>query len=344
MYSGLGVVIAILLAELLCIVFLLLIYRITRAAVRKDRQEGMQSMDSYPDCIRGIWLGRWPMAVMNALLCVPLLVAVTCMCRAHLEEYRNLCYGFFIGKYAVVCGVLIALLVILVLPSIGKTFAFIRREDKRYAKAAFGAGAHISMVHGIFLSVFVTVMGPQLAEIFAKEETELLCKLFQLGGSIILVGVLCRYFGRFLTAAGKWIHMLGAVLVTVVLSSVFLGITMRMYGDIPRLLLGVVGGMYLLALLLGVFAFRLMKMRMDWLRMLVIPAGTGILTGLLAFGLGKVFTPHLGNLMTVFVAFAITFLVYWVLLLLFRNFREQELDVISGGRLIHNLGQILRVF
>ena len=41
---------------------------------------------------------------------------------------------------------------------------------------------------------------------------------------------------------------------------------------------------------------------------------------------------------------AVSGAVYWVLLLLLRNFKEQELEAISGGRLIGMLGQLLRVY
>ena len=44
------------------------------------------------------------------------------------------------------------------------------------------------------------------------------------------------------------------------------------------------------------------------------------------------------------VALAVAGLIYWIMLLLLRNFKEQELEVVPGGRLIGRLGQLLRIF
>ena len=83
---------------------------------------------------------------------------------------------------------------------------------------------------------------------------------------------------------------------------------------------------------------------MDWLRELVIPLGVGCLVGLFDMFMGNILTPHLGNGMTLFVTFLFSLLVYWVVLLFLRNFKEQELDVICGRRLLYALAQVLRVY
>ncbi len=48
--------------------------------------------------------------------------------------------------------------------------------------------------------------------------------------------------------------------------------------------------------------------------------------------------------MTLILALLVSGAVYWVILLLLKNFREQELEAIPGGKLIHMLGQMLRVY
>ena len=42
--------------------------------------------------------------------------------------------------------------------------------------------------------------------------------------------------------------------------------------------------------------------------------------------------------------FVISAVIYWILLLLTRNFREQELEFVPGGKILNMLGQMLRVY
>ena len=101
---------------------------------------------------------------------------------------------------------------------------------------------------------------------------------------------------------------------------------------------------FVLCALSGAFAYRQLRVQPDWLNTFVVPLGGGVGAGLICLMIRKLFSPHLGSFTTLIVAFAAAGLVYWTALLLLRNFREQELEVIPGGRLIGILGQMLRVF
>ena len=74
-----------------------------------------------------------------------------------------------------------------------------------------------------------------------------------------------------------------------------------------------------------------------------MPVAAACVAGLLGMLLGKVLTPHVGNLISLLVCLVISGALYWAGLLLLRNFREQELEVIPGGRFINALGQMLHV-
>ena len=74
--------------------------------------------------------------------------------------------------------------------------------------------------------------------------------------------------------------------------------------------------------------------------------GYGLCIGILLVCLlfGGVLSPHLGTPVTLILALLVSGAVYWVILLLLKNFREQELEAIPGGKLINMLGQMLRVY
>lgn len=101
------------------------------------------------------------------------------------------------------------------------------------------------------------------------------------------------------------------------------------------------GGVF--CILLAMFTYRVFRQKMDWLYVLVVPVAAACVAGFTGMMLGKVLTPHLGNLVTTIFCLAVSGALYWTGLLLFRNFREQELEVIPGGKLLNALGQLLRV-
>lgn len=105
---------------------------------------------------------------------------------------------------------------------------------------------------------------------------------------------------------------------------------------------GIMGSL-VCCLLLGVITYRQLRVGDLWLQIFVIPAGAAAITGLLCMLLSKVISPHLGNVVTLIVCGVVSLAVYWLLLLLARNFSEQELENIPGGKLIITIGQMLRV-
>ena len=113
---------------------------------------------------------------------------------------------------------------------------------------------------------------------------------------------------------------------------------------ILSLIYGALVGMGVLSIVLGTLAYRQLKQKMDWLHTLIVPAGAASVAGLAGMLLEKLFTPHLGNLVSLIVCLAVTGAFYWATLILLRNFREQELESIPGGKLIGAIGQLLRVY
>ncbi len=54
--------------------------------------------------------------------------------------------------------------------------------------------------------------------------------------------------------------------------------------------------------------------------------------------------PLMGDLAALVLAFVVAGGVFWTVLLLLRNFKEQELEVVPGGRLMGALGQKLHIY
>ncbi len=357
MYEGLAVAVAVCIAELLCGILLAVLYRVTRPG-RETKQEGLRTTDTWTDCAAYLTKNRIHAMLSEILLCVSLLAGVLFWNKVEVEGVSlTAVYGVYVGKYLTVCIAVVLCLYAFATPVLSKTFACIKKEDKRYARMIFQSGIHACAVQGIFFSVFIAVMAEQIAAVLVKEDaamlssvptvsnTELMTEMFRMGSALIGLGGLVLYFFCFLQATGKRYIVTGTTAIAVVIYGVYLFIMSKV--ENVNVMSPVYGGMICLLIvcvLLGVMSYRFFRTRMDWLKILVIPLGVSCVIGLLCMMMAKVFTPHLGNGFTLLIVFIPAIFLYWVLLLLLRNFREQELDVIVGGRLIAALGQLLRVY
>lgn len=345
MYGGVGVAMAVSVTEVFIVILLFLIYRGSRRFKEKSPQEGMRSVDSFADSIQILWVGRGWQWLTNLLLFLPVPLGLIFILKSGLDDERVVEYGIYVAFYWVLCGIGTALVLMTLVPLCSRTVTFLRKDEQRFAKNTFQSGIHIGIVHAAFASVFLTVMAPQLARLFCVEHEETARQMLQGGSFVILFLALVIYFGRFLSMTGGKMLLLGTVGIsdvvyvvacTVLINSGRAGVLSLVYAGIMDL--GV------LCILLGALAFRQLRMQIDWLQLILIPACSAFVTALICLLLGKVFTPHLGDFVTLIVAFAVSLALYWVALLLLRNFRETELEALPGGKLIRALGQMLHIY
>lgn len=347
MYSSVGIAAAIAVAEIFVLMILFLLYKMSsRRRKRSKPESGMRTTDSSMDCLRYLCGSRWSELVAGLLAFMPLPLGWLFYGKSVQEEdIAALEYGIYMGKYLVVCGIFVSMIMIVALPVIGKGFTFLKKEEQRFARSAFQSGVHICFVHGIFAAVFVGVMGEQLSGLLCPESSDIVLKMFRGGSAVILSAVLSGYFARILFATGKKNFLIGSFaagnVLFVISTTVLLNLSKT--GILALVYSGFISGS-IICVLLGMFVYRQLRLRIDWLRLLIMPLIAGSASGLINMFLKRMFTPHLGNLVTLIVLFVISAAIYWILLLLARNFREQELEFISGGKILNMLGQMLRVY
>lgn len=342
MYGGVGVALAVTLTEILVVLFLFLIYKAGRRAGGRGLQEGMRATASFADSVRALWSGRGAHAGIWLLGMLFLPIGLIFFVRAGGDASE---YGVWLAGYGVVCGVCVMLVLFLVIPVYGRAVQLLRKEEQRFARTVFQSGVHVAAVHSAFLAAFFAVMAKQAAVVFCAGQEELAAKLFRGGSAMILLAALTCYFGRMLILTGKKYLVLGAVALAdvVFLLSVAILLKTGKVGILSLIYAGIMGG-GVLCVVLGMFAYRQLRLRADLLQILVVPVAVACVTGFAGMMLGGVFTPHLGEPVSLAVCFVIMAALYWTCLLLLRNFREQELEAIPGGGIINAVGQLLRVF
>ena len=346
MHGGVGVAIAVDLAEGLLLVFLALLLKGRRHQKYKNMPDGMRGSDSFWDGVRMVSVGRLVQAGTSLLVLLPLpLGLMLLMKRGEDLDAAAVQYGLYLACYLALGVIFLALAVAGMLPSVSRTVICLRKEEQRLARMVFQAGMHLGVAHTACLAAFLMVMAPQAGAVFGPAQENEAAGMLRGGALVVLLAVLSLYFARYLVLVGRKLLVLASVgcgfLVYLVAAFLLSGT-----GKVGALALVYAGllGVGVLTFLLGALSCKHLRLRTDWLQVLVIPTGAACITGLLGMLLGRLFTPHLGNLVTLVASFLILWAVYWVILLLVRNFREQELETVTGGRLIRVLGQMLRVF
>jgi len=92
-----------------------------------------------------------------------------------------------------------------------------------------------------------------------------------------------------------------------------------------------------------VIAYFRLSMFFDPLRNILIPVVSGAVTAIILLIMTNAAAPHLGNLFTILICIPIGLIIYHSVLLLLRNYTEQELKLMPLGGALYSLGQILKV-
>jgi hypothetical protein len=306
----------------------------------------MRSTDSAFDCLRAFVSGRGAGILVQLLAFLPLPVGLLFLQKS-VEDTQEilLSYGTYLSGYAAVCGILVCVVIFLLLPVVGRIWEHIKKEEQRYTRNVFQGGTHLSLVHGIFLAVMLTVLASSVGAMSGGESAEEAGAMFAGGAVAVLFLPAAYYFGKVLMLTGRRANTLAAlavsdvvyvVAITIFLNAGQMGVSALVFGGL--IWAGV------LCVLLGFFAYKQLRCRFDWLRFLILPAGAAAVSGLLALLLEKLLSPHMSSPVTVIVCLLPGAIVYWGLVLLLRSFREQELELLPGSRGILAAGQMLRVF
>lgn len=346
MYGAMGVGLAILLTESVLTIMLILFVKGSKDPKSQKETDGMKTTDSFSGHILLLLKGVSGKVLLGLLESLPLWLGMILFQRNVADIYTSAdSYGIYFGKYLILCGLLFLFSAVSVIAINAKTASYIRKDELRYAKMVFQTGLRIVLVYSLFFAVFVAVMAKQLAGILDDSGGVLLSEMLSYGTVLIVFVSLAFYFSRQLLLLGKAVFVYGCAAigdVVFIISAVILGNAGK-HESLTLVYAGAIAvGVY--ALLTGILVCRQLRMGIDVLRTLAIPAGSACLMGLLCLLLNKTFTPHLGNMVTLLVCFVLGSMVYLVLVLLLRCFSEQEMEAVPGCRVIRALGQLLRVF
>lgn len=346
MYGGMGVALAVLVTEFLILIFLFMVYRGSRRKERRGGGEGMRTTDTFAGQIAVLYSNLLPMILVNFLMLLPMWLGIVFF-RKSLPDVEALNdYGVVFGKFLPLTGIVILSGCIILLDCANKAASCFRKEEHRYARGHFLAGLHMTMVYGMFAAVFTAILAPQIAGIFCRDAVVESATLMLRCGAFLIPAVLVGfYLTEMMSALGGKFYVLGLL---VLYNLVYAGcLVLFLNGGKAGVMALIYSAMIAGAVyVIGVAGILFMQLRytVDWLQVIAVPAGVACAMGLILLFLSKIMHPHLGDLITVIVSLVLGNLIYWIFLMLMKNFREQELGFIPCGNLIRTIGQMLRVY
>ncbi|MCM1063391.1 MAG: hypothetical protein NC420_02785 [Eubacterium sp.] len=345
MHTAAGFCIAVDVSEVIVILFLLVIRRIGRYSRRKEQLEGLRATDSFMGAVQSFTAGRAPFLGIQLLLLLPVLSGFLFFEKNVPDwEAGMRDYGAYCGKYLAVSVLIVLLTAGAFIQICSKTVITLRKGEPRFARVIFQSGVHITVIHSLFLAAILAVLSTQAADLLDPDNGALAGKLFRGGALMIPFAALAFYFARFLILTGKNLLVLGALVISDVIYILSMTLFLNVWkaGILALVYAGIMGSA-VCCILLGVITYKQLRVGDLWLQIFVIPGGAACITGLLCMLLSKLISPHLGDAVTLIVCIALSAAVYWLLLLLARNFSEQELENIPGGKWIISFGQMLHL-
>lgn len=345
MYGVAGIAAAMVLTEVLLVLFLLLIYMGSRKKQREQTAEGMKKTDSFFKSVSVFYGAGMPFLLVNLLAKLPVWLGFILYQRSAAEGQELMAdYGIYYGKYLLICAFFLLLFGALQRPCCSRVAVSLRRDEQRLAKEIFQSAVHLGTGRALFCAVWIATLAEQLAGALFQGNTVLTAQLLRGGSLLVLFGIPAVFFLRMLQRIGKTsLALCGAGLY----SAVFIvGSIIGLFaakGGIAALVYAAIAAAAATCAGAGWLAFRQFHAKFDVISVAAVPAAAAGVMGIVCMLIAKAATPHLGNGVTALVCLIVGLALYWGALLLLHNYRRQELEQ-AGGRILLLLGDMLRCF
>ena len=346
MYGAAGMAVGVVLSEVLLLLFILIVY-LAGGKTKKKQEEGLKKTETFLSATASLYSSMGNMVFMDVLAFLPVGIGCILYQRNVTDIYLSASdYGVYVGGYLVSCAMPVLVIGSILHSIAARTAAAVRKGEQRYARDIFGAGFHMTIILGLFATLFMTLMAKQVSFVIAAdpESALLLTSLLQKGAAAVLLTVFSLLFGRILIYTGKTYHVIAALGVYVI---AFVVGTVICFGpmkcDVEGLVWAGIAALLILCISLGAFVFKQLRVKVDLLYWVAIPCLAVLICGLVWYLLGRFLTPHLGYPFTMILGLVVGSVVYWAVLILLRNFSRQETEILPGGWILSWLKEWMHI-
>ena len=333
MYGALGICIAMVIADILVTLFLVIIYigSDRKKEIRKT-EEGLQRTESLSDRVRLIIYVSVPEMIKELLKKLPFMTClVFVLLKAENLSQATHEYGVFYGYFVGLCAIFVFFILFRVIHLTNSMAKIKSRKDNRSLRELIYAGLHYCWACGLYISVSLVVLGPQIASVIHKQKASVLEQYYVKGGAIVTLLVLGIFIWRSLyeTGARRLCYFLLAVL-----NAIFVGACIFIQGkgveSVFSILYGAMIAIAIYLLLAFLLIVRRYVLQPDMIRGCLIPiVGAGVM-GLVMMLVRKLLSPHVSSLMCLMLCLAFGLIAYVSVLFATRSVKEREVNLIYG--------------
>ncbi len=345
-YAAMGVILAIVLAELILLILLAALTTIYYYNNRQTEKPGMKTTEHPAHLLRLYCKNRWLPTLQMFLLHFPIWLLLIG------ENVRKGAAGAGYQEFAIFYIKALGLLTMITflgcawfMPLSYKAVYNLKNEGSRYASESLRRGMIAVFSTMIFVGVFLWTMNSQLAKVLMGGSHAVLAKWLQIGAMLPAIWGLTYFFYRVLSLLKQKLILLAACGFADLLFLVLTLITMgKPEVSFNSYLINLLICSVILCVLLGFFCCVMFHLGPE----LAMPTLTATLAAGIVFviqtALQSLLTPHLGAGVSLLVILVVTSILYLLLLLVFRVFRDDDFENLPAGRILLALGQMLHLY
>ena len=319
------------------ILFVWLLFSYWPRMKRKARREPKRAVESYGSITHTLFLTVAPIIISSTLYNSSTVIDNTLfgqvMAKMGRESEIAAQWGVYSGKYHLLFNIPVAVANSLsssLIPSLSRAVA---EKDKRQVVERIASAIRFSMIIAIPSAVGLTVLADPVCNLlFPGRNNDMLIQMTLLGSSAVVVYSLSTVTNVVLQGINRMQTPIYHAAISLALHSVILFVMLRVFD------MGIYGVLYsnilfalFICILNGRAIARYRRYRQEVVKTFLIPIVASGVMGVSAYGIYRLCSLVLGNMVSTLFAILIAVLVYFVLLIKLRGVNAKEMRGMPGG-------------
>lgn len=345
MYGAVGLCLSMVIAEAFVAIFLLIVYIGSDRKREKQRsEEGLQRMETFSDRLRLIFAVSFPEIMKSVLKQLPFLVVLVIVFGSA-EDISAMSheYGEFFGHVVCIAAIPIFVVAMRIMNVSSRLTFAVKKKDNRNIREIIYSGMHYSWASGVFLSVCLAVLAPQLSKVINRSSAQVLEHYYMMSAALIAVITMGMFLFKALhILEEKNICYILLVILNVVFAVGCVVLRGRSLETMKVICFAALAACFVQLLVSYVYLARKYVLQPDMIRGFLIPLVAAGGMGLIVMLIQKLLTPHVSSLMCLLLCYAFSAIIYMMVLLMTRSIRENEVNHVYGALGKRLFGLIIR--
>lgn len=344
-YSGAGISIGIIAAELFSVLFLAFVYQTNKRNLRKgNSKENFKMTERINEIMSILIITMLPYIACAVCGRIGILGGMSLYQHntgIDLADGIGVC-GAFYGKYLAIILLIVMIIRLSIIGIEGQIHVAVRKDEYKNAREWLAVGTHLMMIKGAFWAVTIAILGNTLVDGVFKDNSGNAGNMLMYGSTLILFMALGIFFINVLISQGKIKRVILNMLCgTIVFFAYAVLSTSVWHAGIDGIVIGLCINWFIIVCGCGFLCVRSMKWKAEWVYMVVLPIGCAALTGIIVMLLNKALFTMVGGVISVLICLIAGMFGYYILLMALRGIRREELEVIPGGKILCRIAETI---